>query len=134
MHCDAGRLYISGSQPFETQVPLKDFVSWSRTTYEIGPQAYCGTLNCNLCSRTTRQMGADHWQSANHRVRTAVIYNTILHKFQTLTDDKDSVLIVLVCYSDECGLSDDMKEMLIEAQEQDRLTCGIYESGKLLEM
>lgn len=37
-------------------------------------------------------------------------------------------------YSDECGLSDDMKEMLIEAQEQDRLTCGIYESGKLLEM
>jgi len=37
MHCDAGRLYISGSQPFETQVPLKDFVSWSRTTYEIGP-------------------------------------------------------------------------------------------------
>lgn len=51
-----------------------------------------------------------------------------------LTDDQDSVLIFLVCYSDECGLSDDLKEMLIEAQEQDRLTCGIYESGKLLEM
>lgn len=37
-------------------------------------------------------------------------------------------------FSDESGLSEDMKEMLVEAQEQDRLTCGIYESGKLLEM
>lgn len=32
------------------------------------------------------------------------------------------------------GLSEDLKEMLVEAQEQDRLTCGVYESGKLLEM
>lgn len=42
--------------------------------------------------------------------------------------------VLFFCFSSGTGLSEDLKEMLVEAQEQDRLTCGIYESGKLLEM
>lgn len=37
-------------------------------------------------------------------------------------------------FSNEGGLGEDLKETLVEAQEQERLTCGVYESGKLLEM
>ena len=63
--------FTSGSQPFDTQGLLINFVSWLQATTGIGPQAYYGTLNFNLWSRTTRQMAAVHY----HRLRTAAVYD-----------------------------------------------------------
>jgi len=42
--------------------------------------------------------------------------------------------MLIAFYSDEKTLTGTLKDALAEAQEQNRLTCGIYECGKILEM